>query len=119
MAKQQDTFKKGSVEMLLLYLLQEGDLYGYQISQYIKERSEGILVVPEGSLYPALYRMLDKGYISDEKRQVGKRLTRVYYHLEPAGKVYLDTLLESYMRTDKGIRLVLGSIPPNLFPDNG
>ncbi len=119
MAKQQDTFKKGSVEMLLLYLLQEGDLYGYQISQYIKERSEGILAVPEGSLYPALYRMLDKGYISDEKRQVGKRMTRVYYHLEPEGKAYLDMLLESYVRTNRGIRLVLGSMPQEDIPDNG
>ena len=75
--------------------------------------------MPEGSLYPALYRMLDKGYISDEKRQVGKRMTRVYYHLEPEGKAYLDTLLESYVRTNRGIRLVLGSIPQEDIPDNG
>jgi len=84
-----DNFKKGSFEMLLLFLLQEGDLYGYQLSQLIKQRSENIIIVPEGSMYPTLYRLLEKGCITDYKKLVGKRLTRVYYHLEPEGIKYL------------------------------
>ena len=46
----QDTFKKGSVELLVLALLQESNLYGYQISQLVKERSGNILTIPEGSM---------------------------------------------------------------------
>ena len=65
----QDTFKKGSVELLVLALLQESNLYGYQISQLVKERSGNILTIPEGSMYPTLYRLEDKGYISGEKRK--------------------------------------------------
>lgn len=102
-----DNFKKGSVEMLLLHLLQEDDLYGYQLSQLIQERSLGILSIPEGSLYPTLYRLLDKGYITDYKKQVGKRQIRVYYHLEPRGQEYLSELTADYYNVNKGIELLL------------
>ena len=103
----QDTFKKGSVELLVLALLREGDLYGYQLSQLVKERSENVLTIPEGSMYPTLYRLTDKGYISDEKRLIGKRLTRTYYHLEPKGRDYLDALLNSFYTVNKAIDRVL------------
>ena len=103
----QDTFKKGSVELLVLALLREGDLYGYQLSQLVKERSENVLTIPEGSMYPTLYRVTDKGYISDEKRLIGKRLTRTYYHLEPKGRDYLDALLNSFYTVNKAIERVL------------
>lgn len=101
-----DHFKKGSVEMILLYLLQEKDLYGYQLSQMVKQRSNGILSIPEGSMYPTLYRLCDKEYISDYKKKAGQRLTRVYYHLEPAGRAYLTQLLNDYYITNKGIQLL-------------
>ncbi|MFP3155225.1 PadR family transcriptional regulator [Lachnospiraceae bacterium ZAX-1] len=106
-----DNFKKGSVEMLILHLLKEGDFYGYQLSQLIKQRSNEILVVPEGSMYPTLYRLIDKGCITDYKKQVGKRLTRVYYHLEPLGLDYLQELLGDYYRVNKGIQLLLNFKP--------
>ena len=93
--------------MLLLHLLQEDDLYGYQLSQLVKQRSNSILTIPEGSMYPTLYRLLEKGYISDYKKQVGKRLTRVYYHLEPKGKNYYLELLNNYYLVNEGIQLLL------------
>lgn len=102
-----DNFKKGSVEMLILHLLQIEDLYGYQLSQLIHQHSNGILKIPEGSMYPTLYRLLEKGYITDYKKQVGKRLTRVYYHLEPQGQKYLSELLDDYTKVNEGIRLLL------------
>ena len=102
-----DNFKKGSVEMLLLHLLQEGDLYGYQLSQLIKERSNGILAIPEGSMYPTLYKLVDKGHVTDYKKQVGKRLVRVYYHLEPEGLDHLQSLLQDYCEINQGIHAIL------------
>lgn len=110
-----DNFKKGSVEMLLLYLLQEDDLYGYQLSQLIKQRSNNILTVPEGSMYPTLYRLVEKGFITDHKKQVGKRLMRVYYHLEPEGFNYLQGLLHDYHKVNEGIQLLLNF---NTFREN-
>ena len=59
-----DTMKKGSIEMLTLFLLCEEDAYGYQLVQKIKERSKGLITVQEGSFYPLLYRLADDGYIT-------------------------------------------------------
>lgn len=54
-----DNFKKGSIEMLALKILSEKDCYGYELCQLMNERFNGIIVVPEGSLYPALYKLAD------------------------------------------------------------
>lgn len=100
-------FRRGSVELLVLHLLQEKDYYGYELSQNIKSRSNGIIDIPVGSLYPALYKLIDNGYITDYKQQAGKRLVRVYYHLEPEGKERLNLLLEDYYATNAGIQNIL------------
>ena len=104
----QINFKKGSVEMLLLHVLNcKGDCYGYQLSQLIKKSSGNELDFPVGSLYPALYKMIDNGYISDYKQQAGKRLIRVYYHIEDAGRLRLEDLKKEYYATNHSIRQVL------------
>ena len=104
----QNNFKKGAVEMLLLHILKEkGDCYGYQLSQLIKTTSDGYLVIPEGSMYPALYKLIDKGLISDYKKQAGKRLIRVYYHIEKPGEERLAGLLAEYRKTNESIEKVL------------
>jgi PadR family transcriptional regulator PadR len=88
--------KKATIELILLKLLSESDMYGYQLSQEIKKRSSGIYTILEGSMYPILYRLTDKHYISDYEKKVGRRQLRVYYHLEDAGKDYLLTLMHDY-----------------------
>lgn len=103
-----NNFKKGSVEMLLLHILNsKGDCYGYQLSQLIRQTSDDYLIIPEGSLYPALYKLIEKGYISDYKKQIGKRLTRVYYHIETAGRNRLTELVEDYLATTESIKKIL------------
>lgn len=104
----QNNFKKGAVEMLLLHILNsKGDCYGYQLSQLIKEHSKGYLIIPEGSMYPALYKMIEKQYISDYKKLIGKRQVRVYYHIEPLGQSRLSELREDYFETIKYITDIL------------
>jgi len=56
------TLKKATIEMLLLNLLKEQDMYGYQLSQELKKRSSGLYTILEGSMYPILYRLNDSGY---------------------------------------------------------
>lgn len=58
-----EMFKRGSVEMLALLILNEDDAHGYRIVQEIKDRSDGRLIIKEGSLYPILYKLSDEGYI--------------------------------------------------------
>lgn len=105
-----DIFKKGSIEMLTLLMLQEEDIHGYQISQLIKKRSGGLLTVQEGALYPLLYRMEANGYISGHQQTVktkfGRSRTRVVYHLEPPGRQRLLTLKQEYDQVQTGIQNV-------------
>ena len=88
MAKNTKGFFK--MEMLLLKIISEGDCYGYQIVQTLDKISNGTIHIAEGTMYPILYRLLDEGLISDEKRLVGKRQTRIYYHIEEKGIVLFD-----------------------------
>ncbi len=96
MSQNQDNFKRGTAELLVLYLLGKEDLYGYQIVKSFAEKSNGVYTMLEGSLYPVLYRLSDAGYISEYTKLAGKRRTRKYYHLEDAGKEYFKTLLKEY-----------------------
>ena len=107
-SKNKSNFKKGSVEMLLLHLLKtEGDCYGYQLSQLINQRSNGVLVIPEGSMYPTLYKLIDNNYVTDYKKVVGKRMTPVYYHLEESGKERLNELVEYYKEVADAIQKIM------------
>lgn len=103
-----DNLKRGSVDILLLTLLKEEDMYGYQISQELAKRSEGRYKLLESSMYPILYRLEDKGLISERREQVGKRKVRVYYHLEESGKAYLEKSIVEYFSTINGVMQILG-----------
>ena len=110
----QEKLKRASLEMLILRLLSEEDMYGYQLKTEITERSCGCIALTEGVLYPPLYRMIQKGYISERKETVCKRRVRVYYHLEEAGKEYLNILIEEYEKYSKGVKMVLnGEVSQN------
>ncbi len=100
--------KRGTIEIMILTLLKKEDMYGYQLCQEIAKQSRDLYLLQEGSLYPPLYRMLEKGYISDFKKKVGKRRTRVYYHLEAAGLNYLADIKTEYLSLNRGIMFALG-----------
>ncbi|MDR0886170.1 MAG: PadR family transcriptional regulator [Clostridiales Family XIII bacterium] len=100
------SFIRGSVDMIILALLQKEDCYGYQLTMLIKEYSGNLLNVPVGSLYPSLYKMEERGYISTVQKVIKNR-TRMYYHLESAGKDYLVALYKDYCEIHDGIDKVL------------
>lgn len=77
----QENIKRGTLEMVLLALLVEQDRYGYQICQEIEKRSHGKVILQDGSVYPILYRLQEKGLITGQKHLARERRTRVYYHL--------------------------------------
>lgn len=99
----QQSFRRGVMSLVILALLKREDMYGYQLVQETANSSGGRLTTQEGSLYPVLYRLLDQGFISDRKVQVGKRMTRIYYHLEPAGEERLKELIQEYKEVTQGI----------------
>ena len=112
-----DNFRRGTVELMVLCLLSESDLYGYQIVQAIAERSEGAIQVQIGTLYPVLYKLTEEGYITDTEVSVGKRRVRIYYHLEPSGKKLLDDLLSEYLVFEHGLAKVLAAYNPSTRED--
>lgn len=105
----QSSFQRGVAALVVLALLKREDMYGYQIVQEMNRSSGGVLVVQEGSLYPVLYKLQDQGMISDRRVQVGKRMTRIYYHLEPAGETRLQEMILEYEAVTSGVfRIIKG-----------
>ena len=103
-----DNLKRGTIELSVLTLLRENDMYGYEISQQLSIQSGGLYQIQESSLYPSLYRMVEKGLISDRMEKVGKRRVRVYYHIEPCGEEYLRELRRGYLSHTAGVLRILG-----------
>lgn len=107
MARGRSNFKMGTVELIVLFLLNKSDLYGYQLTTLIETLSDGKVIVTESSLYPTLYKLKNNGFISDIEKSIGKRRIRVYYHLEDSGKARLADLLEDYENNRIGTDRIL------------
>jgi len=97
----------GTLVMLVLRVLQSSPLHGYAIAQRIHQISNDALQVEEGSLYPALQRILVKGWAKAEwgVSETGRRVR--FYRLTPAGKKQLAAELDDYTRTTEAIQAVL------------
>jgi len=80
---------KGSTPLLLLSLLREGPLYGYQIIQTVRERTQGQYSLKEGALYPALHRLEASGCIQSYWQTQASGRDRRYYVLLPEGEAQL------------------------------
>lgn len=103
-----NSYRRGILSLVILSLLKREDMYGYQLVQETERASGGKLSTQEGSLYPVLYRLLDMGLISDRRVLSGKRMTRIYYHLEPAGEAKLDELVQEYRTVTEGVFNIIG-----------
>lgn len=111
MSQNQENFKRGCAEVLALYLLSQEDMYGYQITQRMEEKSGGRFTMLEGTLYLILYKLVDAGYLKSYTKLVGKKRTRKYYHLEDSGREYLKEILKEYDDVTVGISLILDRKP--------
>ena len=100
---------KGCLEPLLLQLLHENSrMYGYEITQKVKELTRGELQITEGALYPLLHRLESKGILEVEMENIGNRV-RKYYSLTKAGKKeknHAAVELQSFIQT---LALLLGA----------
>src|SRR6478672_7850943 len=76
----------GTLDMLILRILQAGAAHGLQIAQSIERRSDDVLLVEQGSLYPALYRLEERGWIASSWGTSDSRRRVRFYRLTPKGK---------------------------------
>ena len=100
-----DNFKRGTVDLVVLSVLRDKDMYGYEIVKAIEEKSGGRFQLPLGTLYPVLYRFLENGYLSDRDEIVNKRL-RKYYHLEKKGEEFYEATLAEYRKISEGVNMI-------------
>jgi PadR family transcriptional regulator, regulatory protein PadR len=99
-----DEIPPGTLDMLILKTLSgDREMHGFEIANAIQQRSEDVLQVEEGSLYPALQRMLTKGWISAEWGKTAENRRARYYRLTRSGKKQLEHELERYRRVSAAI----------------
>ena len=98
----------GTLDMLILRTLaRRADQHGFEIAESIRAGSGDVLQVEEGSLYPALQRMLMKGWLVGEWGRTSENRRARYYRLTAAGRRQLEHELESYRRVAGAIALIL------------
>ena len=95
--------------LVLKSLVRLGPMHGYGIAQHIQQVSEDVLQVEEGSLYPALQRMLIKGWVTAEWGQSDNHRRARYYRLTPAGRKQLGVEISEF---EKAIRAIARVIEP-------
>ena len=103
---------KGTLEMIVLEILQHEPMHGWGITERIEQRSKGLLSVNQGSLYPALYRLVARGWISSEERPSDNNRVARYYSLTRAGRKQLAEERAHWEKLSLGVNLVLGTAEP-------
>jgi PadR family transcriptional regulator len=98
---------QGTLDLLILKTLTAGPMHGYAIAQCIQQRSDDVLVVEEGSLYPCLYRMEGKRWISAEWGKSDNNRRAKYYSLTRSGRKQLEAETAIWERVHRAITLVL------------
>src|SRR5687767_14670229 len=106
--RDRDEIPPGTLDMLILKTLARGgEQHGFQIADAIQTASEDILCVEEGSLYPALQRMLIKGWIQGDWGRTEENRRARYYRLTPEGRKHLERELARYGRVAHAIGRIL------------
>ena len=108
MATSSESIPPGTLDMLILKTLAwKGELHGFEIADAIQQRSANVLTVEEGSLYPALQRMLIKGWVTGEWGRTAENRRARYYRLTASGRRQLDSEIASYERVSMAIGRIL------------
>jgi transcriptional regulator len=105
---QRDEIPPGTLDMLILKTLARGgEMHGFAIADAIQRTSAKVLQVEEGSLYPALQRMLIKGWVVGEWSRTQENRRARYYHLTASGRKHLEREIATYQRVAQAISLIL------------
>lgn len=98
---------KGTLQTIILKVLaDQGKMYGYEITQRVKELSGGTILLTEGALYPTLHKMEAEGFLKTETETIGKRM-RKYYSLTTVGKNVVEDKVNEFIAFIKTMSTVL------------
>ena len=101
------TLYKGCLEPIIMRLLKDnGRMYGYQITQMVKEITKGELQITEGALYPLLHKLEEQGVVETEIENIGNRV-RKYYTLTKAGKKQTSVEMDELKMFMQSLNLIV------------
>jgi PadR family transcriptional regulator PadR len=100
---------KGSISLLILKLLSERDMYGYEIIQEAARRSSDVFQFKEGTLYPALHQLHRRGYLRSDWRQGENGRDRKYYGLTAKGRKAAQRGRESWTFFTKAVNAIMAN----------
>jgi PadR family transcriptional regulator PadR len=106
--------RKGSARVLILAMLAEKPMYGYQIAKELKRRSKGYFAFKEGTLYPALHGLEKDGLLTSQWEVVDKGPSRKYYHLTEDGRKSLTDSAEEWATFSQRLLSILAEQRPEL-----
>ena len=107
MAHDQSELLQGTLELLILKALSHGPMHGWGISQRIQQMSREVFQVNQGSLYPALQRLLSRGVVRAEWQRTDQNRRARYYMLTPAGDLELARERSQWERSSAAVNWVL------------
>lgn len=106
--KYERQMKKGVLDMLVLKLLKEEPKYGYQMIQEMKEKSQDVFSLKDGTLYPILYRLEEEGMVKSKWLESdGKQVPRKYYEITPKGQNALAEIAKTWANISEGITRIM------------
>lgn len=100
------TLLSGSMSMLILRLLSEKDMYGYEMIDTLRKRSENVFELKAGTLYPLLHSLEDKGYLTCYEQEVAGKV-RKYYGITKEGRRFLEKKRDEWEQYTKAVTNVL------------
>jgi PadR family transcriptional regulator len=107
MAKARTDLMQGTLELLILKTLSRDAMHGYGIAQRIHEAADDLLKIEDGSLYPALYRMEERGWITSEWDVSENNRRAKFYKLTKAGRKQLEAESANWDRVSQAISRIL------------
>ena len=107
MAKARTDLMQGTLELLILKTLSRDSMHGYGIAQRIHEAADDLLKIEDGSLYPALYRMEERGWITSEWDVSENNRRAKFYKLTKAGRKQLEAESANWERVSQAISRIL------------
>jgi PadR family transcriptional regulator, regulatory protein PadR len=99
-------FMNGVPELLILRLVQQQEMYGYEIVQAIRNRTDAVIAVGEGVVYPVLHGLESDGALKSRRKTINSR-SRIYYSITPRGSRRLAELSESWTNLADAIQRML------------
>ena len=104
---------KGTLKTIVLSLLSEHDrMYGYEITQHVKDKTAGQIQLTEGALYPTLHKLEAEGFLTTEKVSIGKRV-RKYYRLTETGNKQANDKVVEFRKFSETMNDLLNNFNPN------